>query len=265
MFPIKRLISLFLLCALLLLPVSGCAPAPKQPMPILMYHHIVPDGEECVGMTVTVSRFREDMQWLMDQGYTFVLPRELAAGEQLPEKPVMVTFDDGYSSNYHVLFPILQEMNVKIALALVVSMPDVREADSFLSWDMCQEMSDSGLVEFGSHTYDLHNFDGRGGAFTPDGVNGIQRREGESREDYEARVRGDLQAGVDAIERELGTEVCYFAYPYGVTDPWATDFVHALFSVTVTSRPAVADLDNGLYEMDRLTVSMDESVPDLLK
>ena len=260
-----RSIFVFILCALLLLPLRGSATnAPKRPMPILMYHNIVPDGEPVEGMTVTAAAFRADMQWLRDHGYSFVLPRDLAAGE-IPDKPVLVTFDDGYSGNYTVLFPILQEMDVKAAIALVVSMPDQRMPKSFLSWDMCREMSDSGLVEFGSHTYDLHNFDGRGGMYTADRPNGIQRLEGEQRADYEARVCSDLQKSIDTIQARLDTRVTYLAYPYGLVDPWAEDFIHEHFALTVTTHSAIADLDPGLYGLDRLTVSMEHPVVVYLK
>ena len=124
-----------------------------------MYHHIVENASDTNGMSVTAAQFRADMEWLIDRGYSFVLPRELVYGEPLPEKPVMVTFDDGYRSNYDLLFPILQELDVKIVLALIVSMPDYHHSTAFLSWDMCREMQDSGLVEFGSHTYNLHTLD----------------------------------------------------------------------------------------------------------
>lgn len=259
-----RYMLVFLLCALLILPLRGSAAVPKQPLPILMYHHIVPDGEAAEGMTVTAASFRADMQWLREHGYSFVLPRELAAGD-IPDKPVMVTFDDGYSSNYDVLFPILREMDVKAAIALVVSMPDQRQSENFLSWDMCREMSDSGLVEFGSHTYDLHNFDGRGGMYTPGKPNGIQRLEGEQRADYEARVCGDLQKSIDAIEAHLDVPVTYLAYPFGERDPWAEDYIREHFALTVTTHSAVADLDMGLYGMDRLTIAVSQPVDSYLK
>ena len=126
-------------------------------------------------------------------------------------------------------------------------------------------MSDSGLVEFGSHTYDLHNFDGRGGMFTKGRPNGIQRLKGESRADYEQRVWSDLQKSIDALQTRLDTHVGYLAYPYGRMDPWAEDFVREHFYLTVSTHPAVADLDAGLYGMDRLTISPGQPVASYLK
>lgn len=255
-----------LLCALLLLGACACSSklsVPENALPILMYHNIVPDGEKTDGMTVTVSRFREDMQWLIDHDYTFVLPQQLVEGE-IPEKPVMVTFDDGYRTNYVYLFPILREMNVKAALAAVVSR--IEEEDiAFLSWDMCREMAQSGLVEFGSHTYDLHNFDERGGSYVQGTANGIQRKEGESQDDYADRVWGDLYHSIELLEAELGTKIHYFAYPFGVMSMDATGFVQSHFDVTVTTNPAIWDLDMGLHNMDRITITMEKAVDDFLR
>lgn len=254
--------------AILLLCLLGAAAAGSGDgaarMPVLMYHHLVEEGEECNNMTVTSRRFRQDMEWLIEEGYTFVLPRELASGAPLPDKPVMVTFDDGYRSNYQLLFPILKELDVKIALALVVRMVDEYMAEQYLTWDMCREMSDSGLVEFGSHTYDLHNFDQRAGSFEPGGVNGIARQRGERRTDYTLRVGGDLQKSIDVLEEELGTPVRYFAFPFGVTDRWATPFIREHFSVTVTTAAGISQPGVSLYNLNRLNVTMEHPVSEYL-
>lgn len=68
----------------------------REPLPVLMYHHMVPDGQDCNDMTVTPGKFRADLETVLAMGYTPVLPRELAAGDALPEKPILITFDDGY-------------------------------------------------------------------------------------------------------------------------------------------------------------------------
>ena len=153
----KRAFSV-LLALTLLLSLAACQssgnsenPYRGRKLPVLMYHHVVEDGQECNDMTVTVSRLREDLQWLRDSGYTTVLPRELAAGEPLPEKPVLITFDDGYRSNYNLAFPIFQEFEAKMVISVMVYMQD-NAASDFITWAMCREMIDSGLIEIGSHT-----------------------------------------------------------------------------------------------------------------
>ena len=137
---------------LLLLYDAALLPSLSPRVTVLMYHDVVPDGSPTNGMQVTASRFEADMRWLQDNGYTTVLPRELASGEPLPDKAVMVTLDDGYAGNYTYAFPVLQKLNMKAAIAVVVSLVD---QNGMLSWDMCREMSRSGLVEIGTQAKKL--------------------------------------------------------------------------------------------------------------
>ena len=226
-------------------------------LPVLMYHHVVPDGEPCNEMTVTAGRLEQDLCWLAANGYRTVLPRELAAGEPLPEKAVLITFDDGYRSNYTLAFPLLQKYRAKAAVALMAYMPD-NWAEAFLSWDMCREMNASGLVEIGSHGFAIHNLDERQGNFIPGQANGVQRREGESDIDFQSRVLDDLLKSYDRIAMETGTPPSFFAYPYGKTDPDADALLQALFPVTLVTGPGkrAADLSGGLHGLPRFTVTM---------
>ena len=236
---------------------SGEEPAPEEepvqePAPscsklyILMYHDVVEgDGSGCNDWTITTGRLREDLQWMTDQGFTFYLPRELAQGVPLAEKSVMITFDDGYASNYTLAFPLLKEFGAKAVISPIVRY--VQEGvPGYLTWDMCREMAASGLVEFGSHTYDLHGADDQG----------IRRLEGECQADYEARVLPDLQTSIDLLSAELGQPVTFFAYPNGKTEPWAVQFLAEHFSVTVTTAHGPADLSGGLYSLPRHNVTV---------
>lgn len=241
---------------LAVLAIAGVLPGTGPRLTILMYHHIVADGEPINGMTITASRFEEDMCWLSEHGYTTVLPRELASGEPLPEKPVLITFDDGYASNYNYAFPVLQRLDMKAAIAVVGVLVD-SDCESFLTWDMCREMTQSGLIEIGSHSYNLHNLDERAGLYVEGTGNGIQRREGESREEFDARVLADLQRSIDEIEEQLDTPVTYLAYPFGVTEPWADEYITEHFFLTVTTQEGAANLSGGLYDLPRRTVSME--------
>ena len=100
---------MLIFCALLCVYIYRLPKAVREPLPVLMYHHLVEDGQDCNDMTVTPSKLRSDLETILALGYTPVLPRELAAGGPLPEKPILITFDDGYRSNYKLLYPILQE------------------------------------------------------------------------------------------------------------------------------------------------------------
>ena len=252
-------------------PTVSPSSAPGEPvtyelrMPVLMDHHVVANGERCNEMTVTVGRLERDLQWLADNGYHTVLPRELAAGQPLPEKPVLITFDDGYRSNYDLAFPLLKRYQAKAAIAVMVYMQDYWSG-SFLSWDMCREMSASGLVEIGSHGYITHNLDTRMGNFVAGQANGVQRKKGESDMDFRLRVLEDLRCSYERIAVELGTPPTYFAYPFGKTDPDADAFIASLFPVTTVTGPGKrsANLAKGLHQLPRYTVTMQRAPADFL-
>ena len=235
-------------------------------LPVLMYHHVVQNWESCNEMTVTVGRLERDLQWLAENGYQTVLPRELAAGQPLPEKPVLITFDDGYRSNYDLAFPLLQKYRAKAAIAIMVYMQDY-PGGNFLTWDMCREMTGSGLVEIGSHGYVIHNLDSRMGNFVAGQANGVQRKQGESDIDFQCRVLEDLRCSHERITVELGVPPTYFAYPFGKTDPDADAFLKTLFPVTVVTGPGkrAANLSTGLQQLPRFTVTMEKSPAELLK
>lgn len=251
------------------IPPSSPAGAPVTydvRMPVLMYHHVVQNWERCNEMTVTVRRLEQDLQWLADNGYHTVLPRELAAGKPLPEKPVLITFDDGYRSNYDLAFPLLQKYQAKAAIAIMVYMQD-NPGGNFLTWDMCREMHDSGLVEIGSHGYVTHNLDTRMGNFVAGQANGVQRKQGESDLDFRLRVLEDLRCSHERITVELGAPPTYFAYPFGKTDPDADAYLKNLFPLTVITGPGKqpANLSKGLQKLPRYTVTMEKAPSDLLQ
>ena len=249
--------------AILCVFVYRLPPTVREPLPVLMYHHMVPDGQDCNDMTITPSKLRADLETILAKGYTPVLPRELAAGEPLPEKPILITFDDGYRSNYDLVYPILQEYGVKACISIIVLMPDL-PTDNFCTWDQLREMTDSGLVEIGSHSYKLHNLGGDGGNFERDGTNGVERRPGESDGDFQARVLDDIQKSHDRIAAELGSVTC-FAYPFGCSDPDAKALIDELFPMSLMTTPKCADLAKGLHDLPRYAVHMGTDLNKLLK
>lgn len=223
-------------------------PVPELPntkLPILMYHDLVQDGQPFGNWAVTESRFREDLQWLADNGYTAVSAEELAAGNPLPEWAVLITFDDGYRSNYELAFPILVEYRMKAVISLIGHHLDDGDA-WFLTWDQCREMQESGFVEFGSHTYSQHPAE-----------TCIRRKEGEDQLQYGARVFADVQKSIDRMETELGVPVIFLAYPNGRYDAWSDAFMEEHFQVTVSTDFGTADISSGLYKLPRYNVNMD--------
>lgn len=221
---------------------------PNTALNILMYHDFTVDASECNEWKTTADCFRADLQWLTDNGYSFVLPSELAAGISLPEKAVMITIDDGYASTYDLAFPIIKEFNAKAVISLIVAY-QTKEGPGALSWDMCREMAESGLVEFGSHTYRTHDYNRKLNTY------GIQRRPDETEEEYAVRLNFDIQRSIYQIEANLGQKVLLFAYPFGKTEPWAKEIIEDQFAVSLTTTAGRADISAGLYELPRYNIN----------
>lgn len=121
---------------------SAAKPAPDWRFFVLEYHNFTDDPAQATDYTMTISGLRRDLDFLRDRGYTTILPRELAAGQldsgaPLPQKAVLLTFDDGYESNYTLAFPLLREYGAKAAVSLITARID-EGASGFLSWDACR-------------------------------------------------------------------------------------------------------------------------------
>jgi len=196
-------------------------------LPVLMYHGITDDPEKVGEYFILAEDFEKDLQWLQDHGYTTVSFQQLAdyaeKGSWLPEKPVLITFDDGYYNNYEKAFPLLQKYNARAVISLIGSESDLYtgqlyrpEGGGNVTWGEAADMADSGLVEIGNHTYDLHNNDG----VSAGGRTGADRLPGESPEDYRAVLLSDLGKNQQKIAEATGSPALVFAWPYGA---WPTD------------------------------------------
>ena len=253
---------------------AGAAETQSSSMPILMYHNLTQDPNKTSSMTITDERFRLDMEFLESFGYTPLFPsevEEIGEGKRsLPARPVMITFDDGYLSNYTIAAPILQQTGMKATVALIAShIKDADDTDTSrhsLNWDEVKSMYDSGLFQFGSHTYDLHN-PKYGGANAPDGINGIMREKGESQSQYTERVGNDLAQSISLIEQHTGqTTVNYFSYPYGAYDRWMQPILEKNgIKISTLTNAGMARPTYGLYNLPRYGIRMDRTVPMVLR
>jgi len=130
-------------------------------VPILMYHYISdpPAGadEYRVDLSVSPAAFREQMTYLRDNGYTpidlYALSTAIVGYTELPDKPVIITFDDGYLDNYQNAFPILQEFGFKGTFFIISEFID-RGREGYMDWSMIEELARSGQrIESHSRTH----------------------------------------------------------------------------------------------------------------
>lgn len=218
--------------ALALSIAAGCAVgaaalhyAGQREVPILMYHHLVPDEEEIQGDTIHIGQLQEELSMLREQGYETVTMQEVidfAEGNgDLPKKPVCLTFDDGYLSNYELGFPLLKEFDMKATIFVIGATfgnkeyykdTEFRITPHFGTEEMT-EMADSGLVLFQSHSFDMHQWPPFEAG---DRIrNNILPLEGESDEEYAAAVTEDFTRSKKELEAVTGQKVEAFAYPGG--------------------------------------------------
>lgn len=243
----------------------------KISVPILMYHDIVLENAE-YSTQVTKEKFYTDMVYLSENGYTALLTDDIIKivnGEkELPEKPVIITFDDGYLSNYEQAFDILKETNMKAIIS--VTTVNIRDENgngspAFMTFEQCRELVESGYVSIENHTHNLHNSELLG-AYNYDGPNGIQKWDDETTEEYKARLFADLSLASEKIEQATGIKPRLFAYPYGASQKEAYEVFEKIgIEIAVNTKTKTANLNGNSYELSRYGITMDTDIEKVLK
>ena len=154
-------IAVSLILALLILPMFGglANAVGNAAVPVLLYHHIAEDTSEFDPMlAITPEAFREHIVRLLDDGYTPISYADYEAfltDGNLPDKPIIITLDDGYLSNYVYAYAVAKELNVKMTIFIVAETvgEEVSENLPHFTWEQAREMDESGLITIGSHTY----------------------------------------------------------------------------------------------------------------
>ena len=169
----------------------------KGGVPILVYHQVNDVDED--ELTLRVEQFDAQMKYLVDEGYNVITPTELLDAwdgkGSLPNKPAVITFDDGHIELYKNVFPILKKYNLKATIFIITDFLNLYP--NYLTWDQAREMQASGLVSFQSHT--LNNRD----------LTKIKSRD---------KIWDQLYSSKQAIEWYLKTPVAFISYPGGQYD-----------------------------------------------
>ncbi len=226
-------------------------------VPIVMYHALLKDEAYHGRYVVSPAEFEQDLLYLKRHGYTTILVEDLIAytqGGSLPEKPILLTFDDGYYNNYLYAFPLAQKYQCKFVISPIGRYADqyteTGETNAYYThatWDQLKEMADSGLVEVQNHSYNLHaNRGGREGA---------GQKPGETDAQYEALLAEDLGRAQEAVKSHLGKAPQAFVYPFGAMSKASPGIVKKLgFAATMTCREKTAKVTRdpeSLYGMGR--------------
>ena len=229
--------------------------AVSRDVPVLMWHNL---AEEASGdMTISVDTFRAQIEALHEAGFKTVSLQQLYDyvhfGTELPEKPIVLTFDDGYFSNYEYAFPILQEYDMQatiFAIGVSVGKDTYKDTDHAMTphfgADEAREMVDSGLISVQSHTFDMHQW-------PPFEDGNAQVREtllpfdGEADADYEAAVEADFAESRELLESITGQPVNALAFPEGAYVTLTQDALRSAGAeLTFTTVRAVNTVVKGL-------------------
>ena len=209
--------ALFFIAGTTIIPVSArrSTEAPV-PLPAIMYHSVCEKAPSAY--TVTPQQLENDLAWLKNNGYTSVSARQLTdytrgIGE-LPEKPVLITFDDGFYNNLSLALPLLEKYDMCAVVSIVGRYTDdYAAADphadsySYLTWSDIAELAASGRIEIGSHTYDMHSNNG--------GRQGCAKLPDESSDEYAAVLSTDIGLLKTELLQNCGISPEVFAYPFG--------------------------------------------------
>ncbi|WP_066838277.1 polysaccharide deacetylase family protein [Rufibacter ruber] len=184
-------------------PATAASVLAKKQVPILCYHQIrewtARDGKVGKDYIVKPADFKAQMKMLADSGYHTILPDQLqdylTKGTPLPEKPIMLTFDDTKLDQYTVAKPELDKYGFK-GVFFIMTVPIGRP--NYMSKAQIKQLSDEGHV-IGSHTYDHHNV-----------------------KKYEAKDWvTQIEKPTKQLEAITGKPIEYFAYPFGLWRPEA--------------------------------------------
>ncbi|CDE10198.1 putative uncharacterized protein [Clostridium sp. CAG:354] len=256
----KILLFLTLLVTLLTVGISIVIATSEDyiDVPIIMYHSILKDPSRSNKYTVTPAVLEEDLKYIKDKGYTTVTIADLISyvydDSPLPEKPIVLTFDDGHYNNYGYLFPLLEKYDMKAVISIVGSYTDkFTETDeanlnySYLRWKDIKELMDTGRIEFQNHTYNLHSNTGK--------RIGTKKIKGETDEHYKSILKDDILKLQQEFEENTNYTPKCFTYPFGGISNASLDIIKELgFKASLSCEQGINKLTknpNSLYLLKR--------------
>lgn len=216
-------------------------------VPILMYHYISippPDADIYrLDLSVRPDQFEAQMEWLAVNGYHPIrlmdLQYALESGAPLPDKPIVLTFDDGYVDNYQYALPILKNYRFPATFFVITQYNDDNKP-GYLSWQQLSDMSRAGM-EIGSHTVDHPDLRNKSSAGLVDEIAGSKQ----------------------VIELRLGVPVRSFAYPSGKYDARTLSVLRSSgYGAAVTEIQGMRQTSDKPFELKRIRIRGSYNITD---
>lgn len=210
-------------------------------MPILMFHHIrdFSDQSDPIGVNLSVSpaKFASELDLIQRKGFTTITFRDLENGN-IPDKPIILTFDDGYQNFYDNAYPEIKRRQMKAVAFIITGM----NGGDYMNNAEIKEISDYG-IEIGSHTISHPDL---------------------STISNEKAIR-EVTESKEILEKITGKPVISLCYPSGkFNDPVVADVKNAGYKYATTTKNALSDFKNTL-EISRYRVNSDANIESYLK
>jgi len=253
--------NIFFICSLIIIFSFSCffyiTKANQQiKVPIILYHNITTDSNLQGNplLNITPENFQIHMQTLKDNGWNTISFEDyynyVENNIPLPTNPIIITFDDGYSSVYTYAFPILKNLQMQATSFVITSRMGFPAGDGVtyphFSWVQAKEMDQSKVIDIESHS-DTH-------------VNMSNTQDTD-------KIQVELRRSKYLIEQNLNKDCTVFAFPYG----GKTDYAQKLgLSAGYKMLCKVGDeganaAGDDLTQLKRITIHGDETPDQLLK
>ncbi|SHH55918.1 Polysaccharide deacetylase [Anaerosphaera aminiphila DSM 21120] len=242
-------------------------------IPIILLHSI-DDGE----YSISSEQFKRQMELIKKSGYNTISFSDLynytEKGTELPENPILITFDDGYYSNYKIAYPILKELDMKATIYIIGSSlgkdtyKDTKEKIiPHFGTSEAAEMYNSGLIDIQSHSYDMHQSE-KFEKSTPV-RSSVKQFENESEVDYIKAFNKDFYEEDSIIKNITNKNIHSFSYPTGYYSEHSEILLGLLgvkSTVTINegTNTVIKGLPQSLFELKRIDVYRDMPDENLL-
>lgn len=204
----------------------------KMPVALIMYHSLINDIEKSGLYTILPEAFENDIKYLKNNGYNFITVTDVIdfvnGKRDLPDKPIMITLDDGHYNNYLYAFPVMKKYSARCVISVLGKPTDeeagaeeeMSEYSSHLTWRQIREMYESGFVEIQNHTYDLHT--------KSDERIGTMKNDDENFEEYAGFLSADIMKLQNLLKEKTGIAPNAFTYPFGSISPESVEVLKSL-------------------------------------
>lgn len=224
-------------------------------LPVLTYHRVGSCAQPLhPSLTVSERNFERQVRWLSRLGFETITPSQWAAwrarGGQLPKKPVLLTFDDGYADLTAFALPLLRDLGLTAGIFVVSGeiggrnswdeFKDGERSPALLNREQIKAWARQGF-EVGAHTRTHPHLSGRPSSRVLD-----------------QEIRGSKTD----LEQVLAEEVNCFAYPFGSHDEVAREFVCGAFQLALTIEEGINDLTTDPFQLRRTMVQPGDSLLD---